>query len=678
MVLDATRLFVCSCEKTMAVDPAKLGAAYAEVTGHHQLCRGEMKVLEAAFSTETPICIACTQERPLFEELAAEAGHEALSFVNIREMAGWSADKASKTPKMEALLTAANVPTVPARLRAIESDGLCLVIGAGQAAFDAAQRLNRTLSVTLLLTGADDLVLPSELQFPIFAGRVVSAKGSLGDFQLVVDGYASMLPSSRARPEFAMPRDGAKTSCSVIFDMSGETALFNRAHGRDGYFRADPGNPVTILEAVIEASDYVGSFEKPIYVTYDASICAHERSRKTGCSKCIEQCPAGAITGEGDIVVVDPGICGGCGNCAAHCPTGAVAYAYPARTDQISRVQTLARTYLAAGGQAPVLLLHDASHGTPLIGAMARFGRGLPARVIPLEMHATSGVGHDLMAAALASGFRQIVVLGDPHKTEEFAAVAEETLLMESLLAGFGHAGGRVVTLLEADPDQVEAALYALPDLPEISRAAPTPLGGKREVSRAALGALADSGKPASSIVPLPDSAPYGTVLVDAAACTLCMACVSSCPADALRDTPETTQLRFVEAACVQCGICEATCPESAITLEPRYNLSNNVMQPRTLHEDEPACCTSCGKAFAAGGMLRAVERRLQGNSMFDTDERRALIHMCEDCRLETLSRDGADPFAIANPRRTRTRTTDDYLEAGRQGLTVEDFLNED
>lgn len=675
MVLDATKLFVCSCEKTMSFDPAKLGAAYGDVSSHHQLCRAEIGAVEKALATESPICIACTQERPLFEEIAAEAGHQGISFVNIREMAGWSADTASKTPKIEALLTAARQQAVPARLRAIESDGLCLVIGSGQSAFDAAQRLNRTLSVTLLLTATDGLILPSELQFPVFAGRVTSTTGSLGDFQLVVDGYASMLPSSRAKPDFAMPRDGAKTSCSVIFDMSGDTALFTRSHGRDGYFRADPANPVAVLEAVIEASDYVGSFEKPIYVSYDASICAHERSRKTGCTKCIDQCPAGAITGEGDIIVVDAGICGGCGNCAAHCPTGAVAYTYPTRTDQISRVQTLARTFLAAGGQAPVLLLHDAGHGTPLIGAMARFGRGLPARVIPLEMHATSGVGHDLMSAALAAGFRQVVVLGDPHKAEEFSAVDVESQLMETLLSGFGHKGGRIVTLLESDPDQVEAALYALPDLPELTRSAPSPLGGKREVTRAALGVLADAGKPGSNIVPLPDSAPYGTVLVNTEACTLCMACVSSCPADALRDTPDTPQLRFVEAACVQCGICESTCPESAISLEPRYNLSPSIMQPVTLHEDEPACCTSCGKAFAAGGMLRAVEKRLQGNWMFDTDERRALIHMCEECRLEALSRDGADPFAIAHQR--RTRTTDDYLEAGRQGLTVEDFLND-
>ena len=49
---------------------------------------------------------------------------------------------------------------------------------------------------------------------------------------------------------------------------------------------------------------------------------------------------------------------------------------------------------------------------------------------------------------------------------------------------------------------------------------------------------------------------------------------------------------------------------------------------------------------------------------------------MCESCRLEALAADGGDPFAIAQ--RPKVRTTDDYLEAGRRGLTVDDFLTTD
>ena len=63
-------------------------------------------------------------------------------------------------------------------------------------------------------------------------------------------------------------------------------------------------------------SDLVGEFEKPRYVAYDAGICAHARSHKVGCTNCLEVCPTGAITPDGDHVAIDPAICGGCGNCA--------------------------------------------------------------------------------------------------------------------------------------------------------------------------------------------------------------------------------------------------------------------------------------------------------------------------------------------------------------------------
>ena len=70
------------------------------------------------------------------------------------------------------------------------------------------------------------------------------------------------------------------------------------------------------------------------------------------------------------------------------------------------------------------------------------------------------------------------------------------------------------------------------------------------------------------------------------------------------------------------------------------------------------------GIARVASG---AGQKTLGGKHwMFETDERTALIDMCESCRLEVLSGDGADPFAIAQ--RPRVRTTDDYLEADRKG----------
>ncbi len=59
-------------------------------------------------------------------------------------------------------------------------------------------------------------------------------------------------------------------------------------------------------------------------------------------------------------------------------------------------------------------------HGAEMIRLSARFGRGLPAHVIPMEITALSGFGHAEMLAALASGFGHVNVLIGP-KTERDA-----------------------------------------------------------------------------------------------------------------------------------------------------------------------------------------------------------------------------------------------------------------
>jgi ferredoxin len=671
---------ICNCEKSMTLDGKAIGQALGlgELPVHSHLCRSGVAAFETALADGKPLCVGCTQESPLFAEIASEAGHDAPTFFNIREMAGWT--KAAKPPvaKIAALMANAALEVTPTRTKTVTSDGLCLVYGAGQQALEAAGLINRQLSVTLLLKDAADVLLPPVLDIPVFSGTLRQATGTLGAFEVTVDGYAPMLPSSRAAPQFAMARNNAKSACSVIVDLSGDPPLFTRPEVRDGYFRADPADVAGVLRTILDASDYAGEFEKPIYVGYDASLCVHSRSKKPGCNKCIDNCPAGAITPNGDEVAIDANICGGCGNCAAHCPTGAVSYLSPPRPDVIGRIQTLASTYLAAGGEAPVLLLHDAGHGVGLIGAMARAGRGLPANVVPLQMHAVSGLGHDTMLAALAAGFRHVVVLADPRKLEEMAAFEAESIVVKAILEGLSFEPDRLTLLAEADPDAAEARLWSLTAAPEIARKSFHAVGNKREVVRTALAAILEHVPQRPDAIAMPASAPYGRVAVDTAACTLCLACVSACPADAIRDNPDRPQLRFVESACVQCGLCASTCPEHAITLEARLNLSPSAMQPMVLHEEEPFACIRCGKPFAAKSSVERIAERLGGKHwMFGSEERVSLIKMCDTCRLEALSEmQGGDPFAIAQ--RPRPRTTDDYIAADKKGLSVDDFIKDD
>ena len=48
-----------------------------------------------------------------------------------------------------------------------------------------------------------------------------------------------------------------------------------------------------------------------------------------------------------------------------------------------------------------------------------------------------------------------------------------------------------------------------------------------------------------ADVVPLPEGAPFGRVVVDTEGCTLCLACVGACPTGALLDHPDRPGLRY-------------------------------------------------------------------------------------------------------------------------------------
>ena len=671
---DMPRILICNCEKTMTLDGDAIGQALGQdsLKVHTNLCRRDLQQFENEAAKDGEILVACTQEAPLFQEVMEEGSHPATArFVNIRERAGWLSDEKGADAKIAALIKEATLNAAPPRLRSITSDGLCLVYGKGQEALEAAKLLSPRLSVTLILEEAGDVVLPGMVDFAIHQGRLSSVSGALGGFDLVVDNYAPLLPSSRQAPEFVMAKDGAKSRCSLILDMSGNGPSVTGHGKRDGYCYVDPGDPAAVMRAVFDLSDMVGEFEKPIYVDYNAGICAHSRSVKTGCTKCLDVCPAGAIKSDEDHVAIDALICGGCGSCHSVCPTGAISYLYPSRQDLIERIFTLVQTYQRAGGERPVLLVHDDDFGLPVIEALARFGGGLSANVIPFSVHSPTVFGHTEMLSAFAGGVGDIVFLANPAKEDELGGLQAEIELTHAILSGF-KLEGKVQITTEPDPDALESRLQML-ETPILPSSIFEATGDKRTTARMAISKLAALTE-VSEPIPLPEKAPYGRVLIDEAACTLCMACVSACPSNAMLDTPDTPQLRFVEHACVQCSLCVKTCPEKALTLDPRLDWTAAAMQPVTLNEEEPFECISCGTPFATKSTIERVSGQLAGKHwMFGDEERTNLLKMCGDCRVQAQASGGRDPFAMGE--RPRIRTTDDYIESDKQGLTIDDFL---
>jgi ferredoxin len=656
-------ILICSCDDTMPLDAETVRRVCrgGEVGTAHQLCRRELEKFRKAVAAGEPLTVACTQEAALFLETADDDSD--LRFVNIRENAGWSRDAAAAGPKIAALLAAASEPIPEAVFLTLESEGRILIYGRDEDAIETAALLKDTLDVTVLLKPGAEVAPPRVTEFPIAQGMIRSIAGHLGAFDLIVDNCAQPAPSSRDALAFGKMTNDAKSRCDIVLDMSGETPLFSASDLRDGYLRADPGDPSAVLKAVLKARDLVGTFDKPRYVNFSADICVHSRSNIVGCNRCLDLCPTGAITPAGDHVTIDAFACAGCGQCAAACPTGAASYALPTADALMRKLRTLLTVYREAGGVQPLLLLHDEPHGTPLIDALARYGDGLPANVLPLAVNEVTQVGLEAIAAAFAYGAAGVRLLLRAKPRHDVTSLERTLALAEPVLAGLGFGERRVETIETDDPNALGEALRAIaPREPAPRPVSFLPVGGKRDVMRLALRELQRAAPAPVDVIALPTGAPFGKVELNVEGCTLCLACVSACPTGALGDDPDKPMLRFNEDACVQCGLCKATCPEKVITLVPQLDFRAATASSRMLKEEEPFLCIRCGKPFGTKSTIERVTAKLEGRHwMFKGKaERLEVLKMCEDCRVAAVAEAEFDPYGA--PPRPKVRTSDDYL----------------
>ena len=102
MKVNGKSILLCDCEGTMDFDAKSLAALFdgQDVVLNTHLCRSQIENFSKAVSDGEPMIVACTQEAPLFIEVAAETGGDTpISFANIRERAGWSDEAKSALPK---------------------------------------------------------------------------------------------------------------------------------------------------------------------------------------------------------------------------------------------------------------------------------------------------------------------------------------------------------------------------------------------------------------------------------------------------------------------------------------------------------------------------------------------------------------------------------------------------
>jgi ferredoxin len=662
-----TTIVLCSCEDTMRPDAKAVAKACpgATVKTARHLCRSEISGFSEIAGKTGQLIVACTQEAPLFRDVVDENSLPArLSFVNIRETAGWSSEGGKAGAKTAALIAAAAVPMPAVKAVTLKSEGVALILGRDQTAVDAATKLSSRLDVTVILTSFDGVMPPRASEFPIRKGRARNASGWLGAFEVVIDGFGEPAVSSRGGMKVASTRDGLTSQCDVLIDLTGGQPLFPAHDLRAGYLRADPASPADVARLIFEAGDLVGTFDKPQYIDFKPDLCAHSRSKITGCTRCLDLCPTGAITPGGDHVIISAEICAGCGACAAVCPTGAAHYALPTADALISRLRALVTTYREAGGKNAVVLFHDADHGYGLIDALARFGDGLPAHVLPVEINEVTQVGLEAVAAIFAYGGTGVRFLTRARPKHDIGGLHKTVTLANQLIGSQGFGATPAATIETDDPDALLAALRAmLPGQPAGTPSRFLPVGGKRDLLTLALREVHAVAPQPVDVIALEKDAPFGRVTINSEGCTLCLSCVSACPVSALGDNPDKPMLTFDESLCVQCGLCAATCPESVITLEPRANFKAFGAPPITLKTEEPAHCTECGKAFGVQSIIDRIAAKLTDKHwMFSGQnvDRTRVLRMCEDCRVGAMTAQSFDPYGA--PERAPAKTTDDYL----------------
>lgn len=518
--------------------------------------------------------------------------------------------------KQQAVIAVADTWVNPTSLVSYKSAGFVLIVSESmQQAQSIISRLNNDFTWHYLLqnkTTADASIVNTNY------GNLVAIGGYLGGFEVTA--------SIDDKTKDLMVNEKGKYF-DIVIDLISNVAI--APVPPLGYYALDVDAENT--ETFAEINQLIGVFDKPKFFNLDTALCVHSRNKTNLCQRCIDVCPADAISSNGDSIQVSPNLCHGCGGCSSACPTGAISYAYPTIEDNAKKMHVLVATYLKAGGKHAKLLFYTADNETSL--------PKIDDNILPLALEEIGYLGLETFIYAFCLGVESIIVHGADEPEQTSQSLRKQINLTHKILQSLGYQSQNEFVTLTKDISQV-VNYHTTPLSDTIGLIY---LSNKRNRIFAMIDFLYAHKQTSTPLLQCDfnldkDDAYFGEVVIDKELCTLCMACTSICPPEALSSgNIDKPVVNFQESLCVQCGLCVKSCPEQAMQLNARLVFdSEQRISKRCLNQDKPFKCVDCGKVFGSSQVVQKMMDKLKGHSMFKGDKLKNLAK-CEDCRVKAL-----------------------------------------
>jgi len=313
---------------------------------------------------------------------------------------------------------------------------------------------------------------------------------------------------------------------------------------------------------------------------------------KFGCSKCVDACPStGALKIENKSVTVSNEYCIRCGLCAGVCPVAAI------QIPELSEDAYAGLLNAIKSSSAPTKSLVVTCDERTLT----------PRPWVDIEEVPGIGVMGVRQIARAATSIDVLIV----HCADGQCAAKENVRQALNLISSLSDKDGPTLAYMEGKvgSTRLDAIIKSAHPRDKASSTIESPW--KNYVK--SVNALSRGRSQATGL--------GLTNMIVSESCTLCNACVESCPHQALAIQHEN--LNFTSEECTGCGLCAEICPEHSITLSKMNGPIT--LTSRTVYRDEMIKCARCNHPYVSVKMFKKVSAMLPGNE--------EVIKLCPKCR---------------------------------------------